>query len=148
MKVTKTQIVKIHTTLNRNGFEPFEKKQIISSYTKSEDSTSTSDLTFDQANALLVKLGIEAEKENTVNYEHLNAGVINRENNQHRYIMSLLYQLKWVCQSKNQPRVILDRERFGRWLLTKTAEKKSLDKLSKTQTSKIISQLEIMLTKR
>ena len=142
------QLIRIHTLLKQENLMDV-KPEIVKNYT-TNGTASTKDLTFDQANRLIVNLGGKAIKDPN-SAKHKYAGYLSLDNNQHKRILSLLFQLQ--CTKSSEKRhgevsLVVDTERFGKWVLKSTAEKKPIKELTPKQVSKVIYQLEIMLYKK
>ncbi len=105
---------------------------------------SCNDLNFEQANAIIEKLGkrpVKAFKEDTPMYW----AYFDRFNGQHKYIQSLLHQVGWTMPNTKYGRVP-DLPRFGNWLQSdKSPVNKPLKKMNPTECSKIVAALEGML---
>lgn len=101
---------------------------------------STNDLSFDQANAILVKLGkkpLRPAKEDSPYYW----GMFDRLNHQHSKVLSLLHQLQWAKPDPKYGRVP-DIERLGQWLQSKRSPvNKPLKKMDQKELNKIFTAL-------
>lgn len=139
MKITNAQIGKIHGLLpERVKKDKDLKASIVLEYTLDSSKASTKDLTFEQANALIVDLGGR-----TVFNEW--AG-FNYKKDSHRYILSLLQHAGWVRYDKGLRRYVADMNRFGEFLQSKKAPvNKTLNKMEKDEVSKTIVALEGVL---
>ena len=145
MEITKRQIIKVHTLLNKE-IEEHLKCDVVNIYTDGQY-TSVKDLTFDQANRIIVDYGGQPEEKDIV-LEHLKFGKLRRDNPQHRRIMAVLYQLNWTMKSRNMDKMILDVERFGEFVKTHSKAKKPVTQMTPSQCSNLIYQLESILTKK
>lgn len=143
MKATPFQIQKLHAILPaavKN--DQHQKEMLVTQYTNSPLLKSTKDLTFDQANELIVRYGGKA-----LHYD--NWAFFDFKNTQHRYMLSLLMQLDWSFYNHQQQKVTADLYRFSEWLKSeKSPVQKPLKEMSKTECSKILGALESMLTKK
>jgi len=139
MNIIKAQIQKIHGLLPANIKSDKElKESIIIEYTQDFAKYSTKDLTFEQANTLIVDLGGKPVYNEWTGF--------NYKKNSHRYILSLLQHAGWVRYDKHLRRHVADMPRFGRWLRgEKSPVKKPLHKQTKDEVSKTIVALEGVL---
>lgn len=138
MKITNSQIKKIHALLPPRVKEDKEAKtNLIAQYTGSVTATSTKDLTFSQANQLIISLGglpiilSRAFMRFDVNKK------------QHRTVLSLCHQLGWKVYSRG--RYIADMHRLAEWLQYKSPVQKSLIAMEKEELSKVIFAMENMV---
>ena len=101
---------------------------------------STNDLSFEQANAILVKLGkkpLRPAKEDSPYYW----GMFDRLNHQHSKVLSLLHQLQWTVKDARRGN-LPDIERLGQWLQSKRCPvNKPLKKMDSTELNKIFTAL-------
>jgi len=139
MNITNAQIQKIHGLLPTHIKNDKElKESIIIEYTQDFTKYSTKDLTFEQANALIVDLGGKPVFNEWAGF------TIKKDS--HRYILSLLQHAGWVRYDKQLKRHVADMPRFGQWLQGKKSPiKKPLKKQSKEEISKTIVALEGVL---
>src|SRR5690606_32694689 len=110
MKATAKQKQLIHLNAPTRDI----KEEFVQWATGSVEMTSCNDLSFDQANEILKKLGkqpIRMVKEDTP----LFWGYFQNGNKQHNQIQSLLHQLRWTRPHPQYGR-IPDLARFGAWL--------------------------------
>lgn len=139
MNITKAQIQKIHGLLPAHIKSDKElKESIIIEYTQDFSKYSTKDLTFEQANALIVDLGGKPVYNEWAGF--------NSNKDSHRYILSLLQHAGWVRYDKQLKRHVADMNRFGQWLQGDNSPvKKPLNKQEKEEISKTIVALEGVL---
>jgi hypothetical protein len=139
MNITKAQIQKIHGLLPAHIKSDKElKESIIIEYTQDFSKYSTKDLTFEQANALIVDLGGKPVYNEWAGF--------NYKKDSHRYILSLLQHAGWVRYDKQLKRHVADMNRFGQWLQGDNSPvKKPLNKQEKEEISKTIVALEGIL---
>lgn len=110
------------------------KQELVQLYTGDTAKKSTNDLNFDQANAILVKLGKRPlELDNWALYDNTNG--------KHRLILSLLYQANWVkVNDKNKE--IPDLKRFNYFLHSeKSPVQKPLKEMTAAELEKVIKAL-------
>ncbi|QAA81387.1 hypothetical protein EI546_06435 [Aequorivita sp. H23M31] len=136
MQATKKQKQLIHlNTPNRDIKEEF-----VQWATGSVEKTSTNDLSFEQANEIIKKLGkqpVKVTKEDSPMFW----GYFDRSNKQHLQIQSLLHQIKWTMANTKYGRVP-DLARFGSWLQSdRSPVRKPLKKMTPAECSKIINAL-------
>lgn len=140
MRIEKQQIKVIHQLLPeviKN--DPDQKKQLMYQYTSDWTKTSTKDLTFDQANELIIRFGGKS-----YSYEHW--GLFDYKKTSHRQVLSLLNQLGWQCYDKKFRGLVADIYKFSEWLKSnRSPVKKPFLKMSPSEVSKIIVALENML---
>ncbi|MDK7675080.1 hypothetical protein [Weeksella virosa] len=98
---------------------------------------STKDLTEDEANGLLYLLG-RANKSIHTYHAHFDYS-----NGQHRYVLSLCYQLNWTVWSEKAKKMVVDQERLGKFIMSnKSPVRKPLSNMTKQELSKLIYVLE------
>lgn len=136
MKATKKQKQLIHlNTPNRDIKEEF-----VQWATNDNEKISTNDLSFEQANLILSKIGIRPlrpAKEDSPLYW----AFFDKANKQHMQILSLLNQLHWTVPHQKYGQVA-DLEHFGQWLQSnRSPVKKPLKKMTAAECSKIITAL-------
>lgn len=96
--------------------------------------TSTNDLTFDQANKILVQLGLSPHTPD-------NWAVFDKDNPKHRNIMSLMRQAQWVTPNEKYGEVA-DMKRLSTWLQTpKSPVTKPLQDMEPEELERIIKAL-------
>ena len=139
MNIIKPQIQKIHGLLPVHVKSNKKlKESIVIEYTQDFSKYSTQDLTFEQANALIVDLGGKPV------YNEWTA--FNNKKKSHRYILSLLQHAGWVRYDKQLKRHVADMNRFGQWLQSENSPvKKPLTLQTKEEVSKTITALEGIL---
>lgn len=100
--------------------------------------TSTNDLSFDQANAIIKQAGGTpvTQKGKTDNWAYFN-----KNNGRHKYILSLCRQLDWQTPDETYGKVV-DLNRLSEWLKSKSPVKKPLQKMKPDELSKVITALE------
>ena len=142
MRATKQQKKIIHTNAHSRDI----KEEYVQWATGDMDKTSCNDLNFDEANAIIThffgKKPVVATKEDTP----LFWAYFNKDNNRHKYVQSLLHQLKWTKMAPNSTARWVDLERFGCWLQSdKAPVNKPLKKMDSEELSKTIKALEGIL---
>lgn len=96
--------------------------------------TSTNDLTFDQANMILEKLGLKP-------YKQENWGVFDKNNPKHKVILSLMRQAQWVKKHEKHGEVA-DLDILDHFLKSsRSPVKKPLKQMSATELEKVIKAL-------
>ena len=117
-----------------------EWRELIATFTGDLEKTSVKDLTFDQANELIDRLGGRMFSDD-------NWGLFDKNNRQQRYVISLLYQLGWV-RSHYLHGYIPDLHHLSNWLKSsRSPVRKPLKSMTSKELTKIISALESMLEK-
>jgi hypothetical protein len=122
------------------------KGDMIECYTGDPKKRSTKDLTFDQANELIVRLGgqrwaFEAEPGDRDYAKFDNA------NKQHRLLLSYCHQLNWVVSAPlNKRGMYADLGRLGSWLRKYGYLKKPLHEYTAAELPKLCTQLGKVLT--
>jgi len=117
------------------------KEELVQWATDDNDKISTNDLSFDQANEILRKLGKRAHSKVSKDSPEY-WGYFDFKNAQHKYILSLLRQMNWVTRKNGK--VVADMKRFGEWLQTKAPRKTPLKQMSGGDIRVTISILEKM----
>lgn len=142
MNITNQQIQIIHALLPvAIKQDKFSKEQMISQYTGNRNKCSTKDLTHTQANQMITALGGKP-----VGYDHW--AVFDKNNSQHKYILSLCIQLGWKEYAVEYNRYIANTHTLSEWLKgNRSPVKKPLKKMSVKECSKVIGALESMLNK-
>jgi hypothetical protein len=116
-------------------------RDLIATYTGSPDKTSVKQLSFDQANALIDRLGGRPVKDDNWAY-------FDKENKQHLHILSLLYQLGWTTYSAQRGNVP-DLHHLSNWLKSNRAPvRKKLKEMTPKELTKTIGALEQMILKQ
>lgn len=119
------------------------KEELVQQITGQPNKRSCKDLSFEQANQLLSKLGI-APQSSPGKYW----GTFSMKNPQHKYILSLLRQIGWT-KTSDRYGLVADMERLGNFLQSeKSPVQKPLRQMSKPETTKLINCLESMLGKK
>lgn len=116
------------------------KEEFVQWATGDVNKTSTNDLTFEQANKIIVKLGKQpvnpAKEDSPLFWGYFELG-----NKQHKQIQSLLHQIKWTHPNTKYGRVP-DLARFGEWLQSERSPvRKPLKKMDTKECNKIIHAL-------
>lgn len=142
MQILNSQIQLIHMLLPvviKNDAD--QKKSLIQQYTKDWNKTSTKDLTIDQANELIVRLGGKPIK-----YD--NWAFFDIKNSKHKYILSILMQAGWAVWNSERSCYVADLYRLSEFLKSdKTPVKKHLNKMTDKELSKLIFVLEKIASK-
>ncbi|MFY0714099.1 hypothetical protein J1D01_10510 [Seonamhaeicola sp. NFXS20] len=115
------------------------KAQLVVNMTGDSLKSSTSDLTFAQANAIIKQLGGSPVPNKWTRFDG-NKG-------SHRNILSLLMQNGWQFYHKEHQRYYADMNAFGGWLQTKAPVKKPLVDMEPYEVSKTIHALKQMFKK-
>lgn len=123
--------------LTRNDKE--FKRELVIDQTKDPMKCSTSDLTFVQANDIILKLGGTPVVNQWTRF--------NKNKRSHLNILSLLMQLGWQFYNEQHGRYYADMSKLAHWLQTKAPVKKPLNEMYHNEISKTIVALESMLEK-
>jgi len=135
--ITVEQIRTIHTILPPQIKADSEAKaDLISQFTGQEDKTSTRDLTYTQAEELITFLKT-GKRPTRAHYAAFDQG-----NRQHKYILSICYQLGWVSYSDTLRRMLPDLEALGAWLHKYGYLHKALKQYTAAELPRLITQLE------
>jgi len=139
MNILKSQIVRIHTLLpDILKKDKEQKKFLVQKFTGDWNKTSTKDMTIEQANDLIVRLGGQAIQYD--NWAYFDAKLA-----AHRNILSLCMQLRWQVYNDFKCHYYADLYRLSEWLKSKRSPvNKPLLKMNKTELSKIIVALNNM----
>lgn len=136
MKATAKQKQLIHVNAPTRDI----KEEFVQWATESVEKISCNDLSFDQANKIIIQLGkqpVKAAKEDTP----LFWGYFDRNQKQHLQIQSLLHQIRWTTPHPKFGKVP-DLSRFGSWLQSdKSPVQKPLKKMTSTECNKVINAL-------
>ena len=132
--------------LARKRFTKEDRADLVLSYTKSLQKTSTKDLTFTQANHLIVSIGGTPSRQTKEVSENTKFGYFDIKNTQHRYLLSLCRQIGWIIFNKKLGYMVADIERLGSWLKTTGYLKKPLKKYESKELPKLVAQFEKLLT--
>jgi hypothetical protein len=123
------------------GYKKDLKEELVQWATEDVDKTSTNELTFEQANIIILNRNGRPEEASTW-------GRFNAKDQQHKHILSLLIQLGWKTKHSKTGFMVADLGRFGQWLQSpKSPVLKPLLKMDPKEASKIISALKIMVGK-
>lgn len=135
--ITAAQLKQIQTLLNKRFFDREERLDFLSAFFGIEIK-STKDLTKLQAVQLIQALKNEPITEN------ISFSLFDKNNAQHRTILSRCYELGWV-DTTDSGKIIPDLDRLGGFLISKYSPvKKALSQMNKTELSKIIGALKKM----
>ena len=137
MKITNLQIKIIHTLIPAVYKEDKDqKKGLIHQFTGNYKKTSTKDLTFNQANEMIIRFGGKP-----VNYDHW--GLFDAKNGAHLKVLNVLQEIGWIIYNEQQKRNVADIYRFSEWLKSNKAPvQKPLKRMQPKEVSKIITALE------
>lgn len=139
--ITTKQIKQIHTLLPAHiKGNPEAKEDLIYQFTQNENKLSTKDLTYQQANDLIVSLNGKIASTPISQY-----GRFDRNNKQHLYLLSLCRQMGWVVFNKKQNKLFADIDRLGEWLKTTGYLKKPLMSYDSSELPKLVKQFEQVL---
>ncbi len=140
MTVTKEQIITIHVLLpERIKRDAEAKEELLMAMTGNPEIRSTTKLTFDEANDLIASLGGKRHS-----YDHW--AIFDRNNDQHRYIMSLMIQVGWSNYEVNLGRHLADMKHLSEFLKSeKSPCQKKLKDMNVLETSRVIRALEGIL---
>lgn len=132
MKITTTQIQKIHALLPaRLKADAVAKANLVVSFTKDATKTSTKQLTFVQANQLIISFGGTPENSNWAFFD--------AENDQHRHILSLCMQVGWSVWIASKGGYFADLSKLSNFLKGDTSPvKKPLKSMNTQELSKVI----------
>lgn len=121
-----------------SGYQKETKEEWVQWATGDVEKTSTNDLTFDQANDIIKQAGgTPVSKGKTDNW-----AFFDKNNSQHRYILSLCRQLDWQVPDEKYGKVV-DLNRLSNFLKSKRSPvNKPLQKLTPAQLSKVVTALE------
>lgn len=142
-QVTTAQIKKIHAILPMEIKRDREmKKSLIIQFTGDQDKTSTKDLTKSQAKLLIEKLnGNPSPAPKRKSWSSFD-----KNNQQHKYILSLCHQIGWVKYHHQQKRMVADLDQLSGWLKKYGYLKKPLMDYNNQELPTLINQLEKVLT--
>lgn len=129
------QIKRIHGLLPAHAKkDPEAKEEIIVEFTEDVNKTSVKDLTFSQANFLIMQLGGTPVQ---INRRYLQ---FDKSSPKHMNILSLCHQYGWTV--KKGERFIADMSKLGAWLQTKKAPvKKPIIDMKPEELNKTITAL-------
>jgi len=135
MQATAAQKKIIHTiTPNRDI-----KEEWVQWATEDVSKISTNDLTFDQANKILVQNNLPSHKLSFW-------AKFDKNNKQHMYILSLCIQYGWVAIKKGRRFANLDE--LNNWLHGKSPVKKALEDMEPDELTDVINALSSMMLKK
>jgi len=135
-KITKEQIKRIYAMLPaRIKGDKEEKEALIVQFTEDEEKRSTKDLTWLQAEELIISLG-------GTNKKYLPYAKFDHKNSQHRKMLSLAITLGWAEYNEKYNKMVADLERLGGWIATMSIYKKPLLKHTKKELTQLIAQFE------
>lgn len=145
---TKDQIKIIHTLLPDEAKKDRDLKQeIVRQFTEDDSRTSTTQLTQKEADNLIHYL------KNGISVNHASYGLFDRQNKQHRYILSLCQMMPlaidrgWAVPHPTY-RMVANTAKLGEWLASpKSPVRKPLRQMSSNELHKVIYALEQMLAK-
>jgi hypothetical protein len=124
------------------------KEEFVQWATGDVEKTSCNDLNFDQANKILVKLGIRPLAQSLGRPLEKNWGRFDKSNKQHMRVMSQLHQIGWT-QANERYGTVADIDRLGQWLQSERSPvRKPLRKMNGREISKIINALNSMTVKK
>lgn len=148
MKATAAQIQLIQI----NKQDQNHKEELVQWATDDNSKTSCKDLTFDEANKILVHWFHIKPHRPEVDNEAMKYARFDKNNQQHKRILATLITIGWW---KSHPKwgKTADLERFGKWLMGQSPKgqspvKKPLMKMSTTEVSKVIGALDSMTIKK
>ncbi len=136
--ITDQQIRIVHTLLPPQiKVDKEAKAELIAQFTEDNNKTSTKDLTWLQANQLIMSLGGTPI---TANRAYM---CFDAKNSKHRAILSLCHQYGWEVYQKG--RYIADMHRLAEWLQHKSPVQKPLVEMTSKELSKVIVAMENMV---
>ncbi len=136
--ITKQQTKIVHSLLpTRIKNDREAKAELIAQFTEDFKKTSTKDLTWLQANELIMSLGGTPIPMNRA-YMRFDA-----KNSKHKAILSLCHQYGWEVYQKG--RYIADMHRLAEWLNDKSPVQKPLTEMTPQELSKVIKAMENMV---
>lgn len=138
MQITNQQIKIVHTLLPEVYKKDKEQKQeLVYQFTGDHKKTSTKDLTFKQANDMIVRFGGKP-----VRYDHW--GLFDAKNTSHLKVLSLVQEIGWTIYNEKLKRNVADIYRLSEFLKSgKSPVTMPLKKMSPEQISrKLIPALE------
>lgn len=138
MKATKDQKQYIYKLC---GYNKELKEELVQWVTGDNNKISTNDLTFDQANAIIINRNGKPQQANTW-------GFFDSKNVQHKHVLSLLIQMGWKTKHPKSGYNVADVGRFGEWLASaKSPVHKPLKKMDTAELTTIINALKSMVGK-
>lgn len=113
MNITNQQIKIIHMLLpNVYKKDKEQKKELVHQFTGDYNKTSTKDLTFNQANDMIIRFGGKA-----VGYDHW--GLFDAKEPSHLKVLSLLQEIGWTIWNADKQRNVADIYRLSEFLKSK-----------------------------
>ena len=138
MTATKQQKFAIRKNCN---FKDDIKEEFVQWATQDISKTSLNDLSFEQANKILIAQG-DTPKQNVENW-----GLFDKNNSQHKYILSLCFQMGLTKELKG--RDVADIFKLGEWLKSeKSPVRKPLKQMTSYELSRIIFAMEKITEKK
>ncbi len=121
------------------------KEELVQWATDDNSKISTHDLTFEQANTIIKKMGGHPLRIDSSNW-----GRFDKSNPQHKKILSLCQQYGWQKTNSKTGYTIADVDRLGSWLQkdVKCPVKKPLKDMDMAECTTIINALTIMVRKK
>lgn len=117
------------------------KKHLVQEVTKNLSKTSTNDLTHQEANQIITKLG-----QKPIVYD--NWAYYDKTKKSHKYILSLAIQYGWLVKDDKYGE-LADLIKISEWLKSsRSPVNMPLKKMTPSQVSKVITALENMITKK
>lgn len=110
-----------------------QREEIVYGITKDAKRTSTKDLTFEEANQILMSIGYHPFKEKKK---------FDQKNKKHLVVMNLLHDLEWQFNEKGNQYADLDR--LGNWLMSdkrSPVQKRYLTEMNSQEIEKVITAL-------
>lgn len=124
------------------GYRTDIKEEFVQWATEDVAKTSCNDLTFEQANKIIVKQGGNPHRVSSW-------GFFDSTNQQHRQILSLCQQYGWTTKHAKTGRDIADMQKLANWLqFGKAPIKKPLKKMEPEELTKTINALNYMVGKK
>ncbi|AJA67339.1 hypothetical protein MYRA21_0095 [Myroides sp. A21] len=145
MEATKQQKFRIRKNC---GFDIGIKEELVQWATSDNNKTSLNDLSYEQAQRILsVQEGGRKYVDGNKEQKTENWGLFDKDNSKHKYILSLLRQLRLTVEVKG--RDVADINKLSKWLKSERSPvQKPLKKMSSIELSKVIGALEGMMKKR
>jgi len=137
-----SKIKRIHGLLPDMVKQDSEMKgDLVEQFTKDHHKRSCTDLTNDQADALIERLSTPYQpKSETPRYSKFDFN-----NGQHKYILSMCYSLGWVKYHPLKKRNVADLQALGTWIEKYGYLKKPLMSYTAKELPKLVTQLENVL---
>jgi hypothetical protein len=118
-----------------------QRKILVSNITKDNSRTSLNDLSFTEANSIIVKYGGKA-------FTYDNWAFFDVKNPQHRKVLSVCLNIGWSKYNTDKKRHFADIYKLSEWLKSKRSPvQKPLKKQSTTELTKVINALESIFLK-